>query len=267
MTTDIARENIDCYLGSSARREWSADNDLYEFELEIIRRHFPAAPARILDLGCGAGRTTVGLESRGYDVEAIDLSQDLVEEAQQRVTRSRVHLMDARHLAFSDNSFDAALFSFNGLDCVYPTAERLRVLAEVHRVLRPGGIFYYSGHNGLGAWYPRPGDTFKKAMKRNRGLLMAQRRSFKERTRYLAYPEQTGTQILYSAPPRVHLRELQGASLNPLAIYAARGRSYRLGPHVLEEVTDPTSWRHAAQLGRFVLTCPHLHYVAKKVAS
>ncbi len=263
MTADILRENIDRYLGADARKDWVVDNDLYGSELGIIARHFPPAPAKILDLGCGGGRSTIGLEARGYDVDAIDLAQDLVEEAQKRVVKSRVQHMDARDLAFEDSSFDAALFSFNGLDCVHPSQERLRVLAEVHRVLKPGGVFYYSGHNGLAAWAPRPGDTLRKTIRRNRDLLLAQRRSFTERTRYLAYPERSGSQVLYSALPPVHFREQRETGFLPLAMYASR--SYRQG--ITDSITDePASWRHVGRLARLALTCPHLHYVAQKLA-
>lgn len=265
MTRDIVRENIDCYAGPQALQDWSADRDLYPIEHEIVGQHFPPAPAQVLDLGCGAGRTTIGLEARGYDLDAIDLSESLVAEARRQVQRSRVQLMDARELQFDTGSFDAALFSFNGLDCLHPASERRRVLAEVVRVLRPGGVFYYSGHNGLGAWGPRPGDSLSKLVRRTTKLLLAQRRAFEERTRYLAYPEPNGTQVLYSAPPHVHLRELREAGLAPIAVYSAHGRSYRIGPHLITKVaTDPWSWRAAAALTRMAFTAPHLHYVARK---
>lgn len=259
MTRDIVRENQNSYAGSQARKDWSADHDLYELEIEIIERHFPAPPAKVIDLGCGAGRTTLGLEARGYDVDAIDLSADLVDEACGRVQNARVQLMDARELGFADASFDAALFSFNGLDCVHPHRERLRVLQSIHRVLRPHGIFYYSGHNGLAAWGPRPGDSLRKLIKRDRDMLLAQRRPFEERSRYLAYPEQGGgTQVLYSALPHTHLRELRAAGFRPVAVYGSR--RYRHGPHFVD--LETTGLRHAAHLARISLLCPHIHYVA-----
>jgi ubiquinone/menaquinone biosynthesis C-methylase UbiE len=56
-------------------------------------------------------------------------------------------LCDARNLSmFSDNSFDVVFFSFNGIDYV-GHAGRLAILAEVHRVLRPDGVFWFSTHN------------------------------------------------------------------------------------------------------------------------
>jgi SAM-dependent methyltransferase len=262
MTRDIARENIDRYVGEKARKDWSVDGDLYPVELDVIARHFPQAPARVLDMGCGAGRTTIGLEARGYDVEALDLSPDLVDEARKRVQRTQVHVMDARELAFADASFDVVMFSFNGLDCVYPSRERHRVLVEVHRVLRPGGLFYYSGHNIVAAWTPRPGDSFGSLMRRNKAMLAAQRQSFGERDRYLAYPETTGTQVLYSALPHVHLRELRATGFTPQAVYGSR--SYRRGPHFLDGGTVDQSVAFYAHLGKLSLACPHVHYVAQK---
>ncbi len=264
MTQDISRENIGSYLGAQARKDWSTDVDFYPVEADIIARHFPPAPTRVLDMGCGAGRTTLGLESRGYDVEALDLSEDLVDEARKRVGRTPIHLMDARQLDFADASFDAVLFSFNGLDCVYPSSERQRVLAEVHRVLRPGGVFYYSGHNAIAAWTPRPGDSLKKLMRRNKAMLLAQTRTFRERDRYLAYPDASGGQILYSALPHVHVRELRAVQLVPRAVYGSR--SYRRGPHFLQsgEIGQRSSLSLLAHVGKLALTCPHMHYVATK---
>ena len=49
--------------------------------------------------------------------------------------------------AFEDASFDAIVFSYNGLDCVLPNEKRLRCLRECWRVLRPAGVFVFSSHN------------------------------------------------------------------------------------------------------------------------
>jgi len=265
VSRDTLRGNIGSYLGDQARRDWGAGNGLFPAETVIIERHFPRAPARILDLGCGGGRTTLALEARGYDVEAIDLSEDLVDEARRHVRRAHVQLMDARTLAFPDAAFDVVLFSFNGLDCVHPSRERKRVLDEVHRVLRPGGLFYYSGHNGLGAWYPRRGDSLGKFYRRNREMLLAQRAAFEEHGSYLAYPDVGGAQILYSALPHHHLRELREHGFAPSAVYGSR--SYRTGPDLLDNaIEDSREWVTLVRLARLSVLCPHLHYLAHKPA-
>jgi SAM-dependent methyltransferase len=59
--------------------------------------------------------------------------------------------MDARALNFTDQSFDAALFSANGLDHVPGYSEKLEVLRRVFRVLRPGAPFIFSVHR---IWSP-----------------------------------------------------------------------------------------------------------------
>lgn len=264
MTRDTVQQNIAVYEGETARATWSADPGLYAGEEVVLSRHFPPPPAKLLDLGCGAGRTTAALEKMGYDVDAIDLSADLVDEARRRVTRTRVEQMDARQLTFADAAFDAVLFSFNGLDCLHPESERQRVLAEVYRVLRPGGVFYYSGHNGLAAWMPRPGDSIAKTLRRDRALLAAQRRRpFSERSRYLAHPNGDQVEVLYAALPYRHEQELERAGLELVAVYGSR--SYRKGPHHLDVTPDGESIAHRVlrQL-RIALLCPHLHYVARR---
>jgi 2-polyprenyl-3-methyl-5-hydroxy-6-metoxy-1,4-benzoquinol methylase len=259
MTKDIVQHNLASYVGERAVKEWTAERSLFDVEAELIARYFPPPPARILDLGCGGGRTTASLEELGYHVEAIDLSSDLVAEARKRVQRSRVQVMDARSLEFEAGSFDAVLFSFNGMDCVHPARERQRVLHEIQRVLRPEGILYYSGHNAIGAWFPRPGDSAARFLKRNGRMLQAQRTEFSERDRYLAYPTNNGTEILYSGLPHIHRKDLDAAGFTLLAVHGSR--SYRKGPHILDEAPKSAvgALTHA---GRLVLTCPHLHYIA-----
>jgi SAM-dependent methyltransferase len=55
---------------------------------------------------------------------------------------------DASDLSdFPDASFDAVVFSFNGIDYIHPEAARQRCLIECRRVLRQGGVFIFSSHN------------------------------------------------------------------------------------------------------------------------
>jgi ubiquinone/menaquinone biosynthesis C-methylase UbiE len=54
---------------------------------------------------------------------------------------------DACDLSFKSNEFDAVVFSFNGIDCLYPYEKRIQALSEFRRILKPGGFFVFSSHN------------------------------------------------------------------------------------------------------------------------
>ncbi|MCS6802823.1 MAG: class I SAM-dependent methyltransferase [Chloroflexota bacterium] len=116
---------------------------------------------RILDLGCGAGRTTIGLARLGYRrVEGVDLSPRLIAAARQLAAAAgyplRFTVADALDLPFPDESFDGAIFSFNGLMQIPGRDRRIRALAETRRVLRPDGVFLFTTHDRE-RFEPEPG--------------------------------------------------------------------------------------------------------------
>lgn len=103
----------------------------------------PAAPgvARVLDYGCGRGERSLSVLAHGREVDGIDISPVYVAEADAAARaagydaeRFRFVVGDAHALPYDDASFDLVLGEgiLHHLDL--PTA-----LAEVHRVLRPGG--------------------------------------------------------------------------------------------------------------------------------
>jgi SAM-dependent methyltransferase len=101
----------------------------------------------ILDLGVGAGRTTGLLLPLSDDYLGIDYTADMVAACRIRHPGERFALMDARDLqALEAGHYGLVVFSFNGIDSVAPE-ERGLILREVHRVLRPGGLFIVSSHN------------------------------------------------------------------------------------------------------------------------
>src|SRR5215831_4933573 len=108
---DVTSANIRTFSHPRAVALYSSEEELYPVEREIIARYFPAPPARLLDLGCGAGRTSGALSRMGYRVIAIDLADALLRSARARVKGAAFVEMDARCLAFPDGSFDCAIFS------------------------------------------------------------------------------------------------------------------------------------------------------------
>lgn len=101
----------------------------------------------VLDIGIGGGRTTAYLVNKCKHYTGIDYSQGFVSAAQIKYPKKDIRLMDARDLSvFVNNSFDFVNFSFNGIDYVSP-ADRQKIFSEINRVLKPGGIFFFSTHN------------------------------------------------------------------------------------------------------------------------
>lgn len=105
-------------------------------------------PGRLLDLGCGTGRTTSILSWRGFNVEGVDLSTAMIAEAKRLHPGLPFRVGDASDLSvYNDGKFDCVLFSFNGLDLLHPYEFRKKCVGEAWRVLRRGGLFVYSSHN------------------------------------------------------------------------------------------------------------------------
>jgi len=103
--------------------------------------------AHVLDLACGAGRTTCFLYQMGAHVVGVDISQNLIAAARKNFPGIDFRVGDATALEFDDDSFDLVLVSFNSLDCLYPKQARLQCLKEIRRVLRPQGALVFSHHN------------------------------------------------------------------------------------------------------------------------
>src|SRR5664279_4289751 len=103
-----------------------------------LARAVSARATTVLDVACGAGSMTRELARPGRTIIGIDTSLAELELAQHRGLGSWVR-GDALRLPFADASLDAVVSSM-GMVVIQPTS---RLLAEVARVLRPGGMLAF----------------------------------------------------------------------------------------------------------------------------
>ena len=100
--------------------------------------------SRILDYGCGYGRTLVDLSAGGFqNLVGVDFSRAMLARARVAVPGAGLVRNDGHSLPFKNKRFDAVLL-FAVLTCIPADDEQRGLLAEVKRVLRPGGLLYIS---------------------------------------------------------------------------------------------------------------------------
>lgn len=93
--------------------------------------------AKILDAGSGPGNLVKHALHRGYKAEGVDLSEEMVRIAREKVHEGKFTLMDMRHLDYADTTFDGIISSYSLIHI--PSDEIPDTLKEFYRVLRPGG--------------------------------------------------------------------------------------------------------------------------------
>jgi len=105
--------------------------------------------SNFLDIGIGAGRTTVHFSPLVNNYTGIDISNRMIEEAKKKFMDEKNHLYvcDARKMdLLKDDTYDVILFSFNGIDYV-SIEDRDRIFKEIIRVAKNDALFIFSSHN------------------------------------------------------------------------------------------------------------------------
>ncbi len=112
--------------------------------MKYIRQYTPQG-AKILDVGAGTGVYSIALAMDGYDVHAIELVEHNIDVFRSNLPEGAsipVEQGDALDLSrFADESFDAVLL-FGPLYHLYTTEDKLTVLREAKRVLKPDGHIF-----------------------------------------------------------------------------------------------------------------------------
>jgi len=113
---------------------------------ELILRHLPDRPLRILDVGGAAGRYALWLAARGHEVHLVDPVSLHVQQARQASVAAARPLASAREgeartLEWAEASVDAVLL-LGPLYHLGERADRVAALREARRVLKPEGLVF-----------------------------------------------------------------------------------------------------------------------------
>jgi SAM-dependent methyltransferase len=127
---------------------WDSSDARYEeFKVQVervIARGAAPQSGRLLELGCGAGNMTVWFAGRGYEAHGVDIAPTAIDWAKERARSGNVDVRFVvgdviRLVNYPESCFD---FVFDGhcLHCIVGQ-DRSTMLANVWRVLKPGGYF------------------------------------------------------------------------------------------------------------------------------
>ena len=95
--------------------------------------------SRVMDFGCGTGRSTRFLQKLGFDVVGVDISRDMIKRAREIDAAGDYRLMADQGLSqFDAGCLDLILCAFT-FDNIPAAAQKVRILSDMRRLLAPGG--------------------------------------------------------------------------------------------------------------------------------
>lgn len=118
-------------------------------EIGAVMSLLPPPPARLLDLGCGTGWTSLFFAKRGYDVVGVDIAPDMIELARKNQVHEGIsnlifQVCDYEELSFEEE-FDCVVF----FDSLHHSIDESMALQRAFRALKPNGVCVLS-EPGLG---------------------------------------------------------------------------------------------------------------------
>ncbi len=99
---------------------------------------------KFLEIGCGAGVNLAWLAKKGVQVSGVDISEEALELAKQKLQEENIYYDSLVHKSVTDLPFDDDFFMGVVESCVVQhirDVDRSKAFSEIYRVLKPGGVF------------------------------------------------------------------------------------------------------------------------------
>ncbi|HZI52717.1 MAG TPA: class I SAM-dependent methyltransferase [Chitinophagaceae bacterium] len=115
----------------------------------LLQELSPADHSQMLDLGCGNGRHSKHLASKGFKVTGIDLSASSIRNAKRWESPKLEFYRHDMRLPFGNNCFDYVFNFFTSFGYFKNSGEDYQVLNNISSSLKPGGILVMDYINTL----------------------------------------------------------------------------------------------------------------------
>src|SRR4030095_4321947 len=131
------------WFDSSFYHQLYANRDEQEaasFIDELVNELQPAPDSRMLDLGCGNGRHSKYLASKGFDVIGLDLAATSIRQAKRSETEKLHFYRHDMRVPFGANTFEYVFNFFTSFGYFDDPAEDRKVVSNIYSALKPGGV-------------------------------------------------------------------------------------------------------------------------------
>ncbi len=139
-----------------------------EFIDRLIRTHNPNA-RDLLELGCGTGHHAIMLAKAGYHIHGVDLSLEMLQQANERLLQLPPDLAAKLHFSHGDlrsvrleRDFDVVISLFHVFSYQTTTADLQAALATAKQHLRSGGLLIFDVWYGAAVLSQRPSVRVKR---------------------------------------------------------------------------------------------------------
>lgn len=121
-----------------------ADEAAYQKKLQVTREYF-RPDMEVLEFGCGTGSTAIAHAPHVKHIQAIDISSKMIDIAQGKADAENIKNITFTRSTIADFSApDGSLDAVLGLSILHLLDNKEEVIARVHKMLKPGGIFVTS---------------------------------------------------------------------------------------------------------------------------
>jgi len=244
------------YARGEERDRLAGARGMVEFERtkQIVLRRLPAPPSVVADVGGGPGRYALWLAERGHLVEHRDLVPLHVEQLRAAAGAGSgisTAVGDARMLDLGDAAVDAVLL-LGPLYHLRRRADRILVLREARRVVRPGGPVFVAA---ISRWSPRLDGVLRLRLYESRPALRDLVPDV-ERTGWMP-PLAAGSFSAYCHRPQQLRAELRGAGFQVVDLVSVEGLAFALDD-LDERMDDPLARTVVLETARAVERVPEL---------